>query len=233
MGVEPGYVSAAVFRVKGRFVADIFKEVDEELRRDSAAKLWKKHGRSVIWLAVAIVLSVAGVQGWRAYDLDQRRQLSDRYAAALDLAEGGNTTAGLNALIDMSGVDASGYAGLAAFEEARLRVENGDIDGAINVWDRIAAESPLGEGFRNTAELLSVLHQIDAGDPAALRGRLAPLATDDQPFRASARELLALIALREGDRAGARALYTKIADDREVPSGIRARAAQMLAVLKE
>ncbi len=68
---------------------------------------------------------------------------------------------------------------------------------------------------------------------AVLRGHLEPLAADGQPFHASARELLALIALREGDRAGARELYTKIADDREAPSGLHARAAQMLAALKE
>jgi hypothetical protein len=214
-------------------VADIFKEVDEELRRENLAKLWKKYGRAVIGLAVAVVLAVAGVQGWRAYDLDRRGALSDRYAAALDLARGGETAAGLNGLIDLSEPDADGYAGLAAFEEARLRVESGDIEGAIRVWDQIAAGSGLGEGFRNVAEVLSVMHQIDSGDAAVLRGRLEPLATDGAPFRATARELLALIALREGDRAGARELYTRIADDREAPSGLRARATQMLAALKD
>ena len=214
-------------------MADIFKEVDEDLRREKLTKLWKKHGREVIGLALMIVLAVAGVQGWRAYDLDRRGTLSDRYAAALDLAADGDTAAGLNALIDLSEADGSGYAGLAAFEEARLRVASGDIGGAIALWDRIAAESGLGEGFRSAATLLSVLAQIDAGDPGVLGGRLEPLAAAGEPFRATARELLALLALREGDRAGARELYAKIADDREAPSGLRQRATQMLTALKE
>lgn len=214
-------------------MADIFKEVDEDLRREKLTKLWKKHGREFIGLAVAVVLGVAGVQGWRAYDLDRRGKLSDSYAAALELAADGDTSAGLNALIDLSEADGGGYAGLAALEEARLRVASGDIGGAIALWDRIAAESGLGEGFRSAATLLSVLHQIDAGDPGVLRGRLEPLAVEGAPFRATARELLALLALGEGDRAGARELYTKIADDREAPSGLRQRATQMLAALKE
>ncbi len=214
-------------------MADIFKEVDEDLRRESLEKHWKKHGRSAIGLAVAIVLAVAGVQGWRAYDLDRRSKLSDRYAAALELAADGDTSAGLNALIDLSEADGGGYAGLAAFEEARMRVASGDIGGAIAVWDRIAAESGLGGGFRSAATLLSVLHQIDAGDPGVLRVRVGPLAAAGVPFRATARELLALLALSEGDRAGARELYTKIADDLEAPSGLRQRATQMLAALKE
>jgi len=66
-----------------------------------------------------------------------------------------------------------------------------------------------------------------------LRARLQPLATDSQPFRSTARELLAVIALGEGDAAAARGLYTQISDDREAPAGLRQRATQMLAVLKE
>jgi len=214
-------------------VADIFKEVDEDLRRDNLEKLWKKYGLQIIGLAAAVVLGVAGVQGWQYYDLDQRGKLSDRYGAALELTLGGETAAGLDAMIDLSEASGNGYAGLAAFEEARLRVESGDTGGAIEVWDRIAAGSGLGPGFAEAATLFSVLHQIDDGDPAVLRARLQPRATDSQPFRSTARELLAMIALGEGDTAAARALYTKISDDREAPAGLRQRATQMLAALEE
>ncbi len=215
-------------------MADIFKEVDEDIRRDNLEKLWKKYSFQIIGLAVAVVVGVGGVQGWQAYDLDQRSQLSDRYGAALALTQDGETTAGLDAMIDLSEVSGEGYAGLAAFEEARLRVESGDTGGAIALWDRIAEGSGLGPGFKEAATLFSVLHQIDNGSPAALRARLQPLASDDsQPFRATARELLAVIALGEGDTAAARELYTKISDDREAPAGLRQRATQMLAALKE
>ena len=171
--------------------------------------------------------------GWQADDLDQRSKFSDRYGAARELAQGGETTAGLDAMIDLSEASGDSYAGLAAFEEARLRVESGDTGGAIAVWDRIAEGSGLGPGFKEAATLFSILHQIDSGDPAALRARLQPLAADSQPFRSTARELLALIALGEGDTAAVRDIYTKISDDREAPAGLRQRATEMLAALKE
>lgn len=214
-------------------MADIFKEVDEELRRDQAEKLWKKYGRYVIAVAALVVLAVAGLQLWRTYELDRRQELSDRYAAALELAADGDTTGALDVLGAISDASASGYPGLAALEQARLRAESGDTAGAIAIWDRIAADSSLGEGFRGAATLLSVLHQMDEGDPAELRGRLAPLAAEGRPYRASANELLAVLALRDGDRAGAQALYERIVDDPEAPAGLRNRAAQMLAAIKE
>ncbi len=214
-------------------MADIFKEVDEAIREERFGKLWKKYGRHMISVAVAVVLGVAGIQGWSAYDLDRRSGLSDRYSAALGQAAAGDTAAALNALLDLADAGGDGYAGLAAFERARVLADSGDIDGARAVWDRIAESSELGPAFRGAAVLLSVMHQLDEGDPAALRARLGPLAAEGQAFRATALELLALLALREGDRAAARAHYTTIADDREAPLGIKTRATQMLTALKD
>ena len=146
-------------------MADIFKEVDEDLRRDNLEKLWKKYSFQIIGMVVAVVLAVAGVQGWQAYDLDQRGKLSDRYGAALDLAQDGDTAAGLDALIDMSEASDSGYAGLAAFEEARLRVESGDTAGAIALWagqcDSVAFHD---QGLRFDRFEVGLRHRIGGSD---------------------------------------------------------------------
>lgn len=213
-------------------MADIFKEVDEDLRRDNAAKVWKKYGTYFIGVAVAIVLAVAGLQMWRAYDLDQRGKLSDRFSEVLDAAARGDNVSAQEALRDLSDPASGGYGGLAAFEDARLRADGGDIDGAIAIWDRISETSSLGESLQTAAVILSVLHQIDTGDAQSLRHRLEPLSAEGQAYRAAALELLALVALRQGEQETARTLYGTLADDRNAPAGARARATQMLAALK-
>jgi hypothetical protein len=75
------------------------------------------------------------------------------------------------------------------------------------------------------------MHQIDDGDPAALQGRLDGLSGPGEPFRASALEMSAVLALRAGDKEKARSLYTQIVDDLGAPTGLRGRATQMLAAL--
>ena len=219
-------------RAKGAIVADIFKEVEDDLRRDNAAKIWKKYAPLIIGVAVAVVLAVAGFQAWRAYDLDQRGKLSDQFAAALDATAKGDIAKAEEMLRQLSDPAAGGYRGLAAFEEAQLRVRDDDIAGAIAIWDRIAENSALGQGLQNAAVILSVMHQVDTGDVAALRRRLEPLTAEGQPYRAAALEMSALLALRQGESEAARSFYSSIADDRAAPAGARARAAQMLAALK-
>lgn len=214
-------------------MADIFREVDEDLRRENLEKIWKKYGKIILAVAAAIVLGVAALQAWRYYDLTRRQDLSERFAQALAQAEGGEQAAALDALARMSEAGGGGYPGLAAFEQARLLAETGDVAGAVALWERIAADSELGAGFRATATLLAVMRQIEDGDPDALRRRLEPLAGEGAPFRGSALELMAALALRTGNRAEARELYTKIADDLTLPLSIKQRAAQMVAALKD
>ena len=75
------------------------------------------------------------------------------------------------------------------------------------------------------------MHELDKGDPTALRRDLEPLAAHNSAWRFTAIELSAALAVRSGDMAKARELYAKLADDSETPVGLRGRAAEMLAAL--
>ena len=45
-------------------MSDIFREVDEEVRREQLKKLWDRYGNFVI---AALILVVVGVAAWRGY----------------------------------------------------------------------------------------------------------------------------------------------------------------------
>jgi hypothetical protein len=211
-------------------VTDIFREIDEELRQDQFKRLWKRYGAYVVGVVALIVIGVGGYQAWQAWDFEQRMERSDRYAAALDQLRAGDQAAAAAALAELA-ASGGGYAVLASFEQAGLKAESGDVAGAIALWDQLARDDTAGPAFRGLAILLSVAHQIDNGDPGALEARLQPLLEQGNPFRPSAVELTAALALRAGDTARARELYTGLADDRAAPTGLRTRAAQMLEAL--
>ncbi len=213
-------------------MTDIFKEVEEELKKEQAAHLWSKYGRYVIAAAVAIVLATAGYNLWLKWDQSRREERSDIFAAAADLAAKTETEAALSSFVQLGGPD-GGYGTLAVFERARLLAGAGDAAGAIALWDQLAVDDQAGSAFKSLATVLSVLHQIDEGDAAALTARLDPLTRAGNGFRPVALELTAALALRDGDRTRARDLYILIADDLNAPAGLRARSAQMLEALKE
>lgn len=212
-------------------MADIFKEVEEDLRRDKAAEWWKKYSLFIYAAAAVVVIGVAGYQGWRAYDLKLRGERSDAYAGALASAAAGDPEEARRALAALSDPSGSGYGLLAALSEANLAVEAGDLERAEAIWRALAQNDGAGAALSDLAALYGVMRRMNDGDPAALRGELATLSAPEAPYRFSALELLAALALREGDSAAAREHLTQITDDPAAPAGSRSRAAELLASL--
>ncbi len=213
-------------------MSDIIREVDEELRREDWEKVWQKYGRFVIAGAVGIVLATAAVVGWRAYDESQRIAEGERFAAAVAQVENAERPDQAAEIMAALAADApAGYATLARFREAKYRADAGDRPAAIALYDSLASDTAVEPMLRDLATLYSVRMQIAGGDPAALTARLAPLTEEGNPWRYSAGELTAVLALVAGDTEAARRTYAPLADDPGSPESLRARAAEMLRAL--
>jgi hypothetical protein len=212
-------------------VSDIFTEVDEEVRRDQAFKYWQRYGKFVIAGAVAIVVATGGYVAYRDWSRKQAMAEGARFIAAADLAAQGQAAPAATAFADIAKDGPAGYAALARLRAAALKAEAGDAAGAAEMYRAIAADSSIEHDLRDAATILAALQVAGSADPAELEKQLAPLTTPRNAWRHAAWEIMAVAAARSGDTSKARELYTKIADDAEAPAGMRARAAEMLAVL--
>ena len=212
-------------------MSDIFREIDEELRRENFAKLWQRYGKYVIALAVLLVIGTALVVGWREYQVQLQQSAGVRYAAALDLVAQGKDKAAADAFAALANDAKGGRAVLARFEEAALRAKGEDTPAAIALYNGIAQDGSLPSVYRDLATLLAARLALDHGDPKAVIAQLQPLTDGANAWHPTALELTALAQLKSGDKAAARATYQKLADDLNSPTGLRARAAEMVAAL--
>jgi hypothetical protein len=208
----------------------LFREVDEDLRHEQFAKLWKAYGGYVVAAALAIVLGVAGYQLWRNYDIRTREEKGAAYARAMAAVEAGRLDEAAKGFADLA-ARGGGYGVLARLQEAALKDKRGDRAGAVALYRALAEDGSADRVLRDLATLRAALVEMDDSDPAAIARRVGELAVDGNPWRASAREILAALAFKAGDREKARALYAQVADDPEAPDGLRARAAEMLAAI--
>lgn len=214
-------------------MSDIIREVDEELRRENWENLWKKYGKYLVGAALAAVLGTAAVVGWREYDRSTRIEAGNTFAELIERVENTRDPAVAADMIAsyLETAPPEGYATLAQLREAKLRADAGENEMAIALYDELAADGDAPPLFRDLAALYSVRMQIDDGNPETLMSRLEPLAADGNPWRYTARELQAVLALRSGDTARARELFTRLADDMDAPDSLRTRATEMLRAL--
>jgi hypothetical protein len=212
-------------------LSDIFREIDEELRRENFLKLWQRYGKYAIAAAVVLVVGTAMFAGWRQYETRRREAEGMRYQAALDLATAGKDKEAANAFAAIVQGGGAGRAILARFEEAGLDTKDKDEAGAAAIYDGIAKDGSVQQVYRDLATLLSARLVVDK-DPKAAAEKLAPLTGAGNPWHASALELTAIADLNEGDKAKALATYQHLADDLKAPDGLRQRAAEMVAALQ-
>ncbi len=211
-------------------MSEIFREIDEELRRDNLLKLWSRYGRYVVAVVVLALAAAGGIAAWRAHQLSVRQAQSARFASALALAQSGKSAdaATVFATIDKEG---GGYTVLASFENAAMLAKAGDRKKAAAAYLQITEASGLSPTFRDLAVLLSVMQETPDDNPKAAIARLAPLTATGAPWRPTALELTAAAQLKLGDKKAALEIYRGLADDLSAPRSLRARAAEMAAAL--
>ena len=212
-------------------MSDIFTEVDEDLRRERALKLWKQYGNYVLAAAVAIVAGTAGYVAWQDYSRKQAESAAAQYVVALDEAKSANSADSGKALASIAQGGPAGYAALARLEEAGLKANAGERAQAVELYRKIAADGGVNRELRDAATLLAALNMTDTASPADLDKELTSLAAPTSPWRYLAWEIQALAAAKAGQMDDARKLYSRISDDPEAPTSVRARAAEMLAAL--
>jgi len=211
-------------------VADIFQEVDEEVRRERLEQLWKKHGNLIV--AVALVI-LAAIGGWRAYSWWQDKKAAEAgaaFEAASTLADEGKHQEAEAAFAKLAAEGTPGYRALARFREA-AQLALHDPKAAVGIYEALASDASIDRLLQDLAAVRAGLILVDSAPYADLRARLEPLAAVDRPFRHSARELLALSAWRSGDGAAARRWIDSIVGDPETPAGIRNRVEVLLALI--
>jgi len=212
----------------------LLREIDEDIRHEKYAELWKKYGVYVIIAGVLMVGVVAGHQGWRAYDLNTREEASNKLIGAQELIRADPATAE-QALLSLAEDGPNGYAMLAQFQSAALIGERGDRElAAAAYWE--LSEQDIDPMYRSLATILGAQQILAkptaAANPDGLMARLEPVAAPDNPWRFSARELQAVIALQTGDTDRARQLFSGLAEDPQAPAGIRSRANELLAAIE-
>lgn len=210
-------------------MSDVFREVDEEVRREQLKKLWERYQ----YLIVGVVfLVVAGVGGWRVFEWNQTRQaerIGTQFENAVVLADAGKHDAAEKIFAQIAVDGTPAYRPLARIRQAAELAQT-DPKAATEIYKQISADNSVEQVLRDLASLRAAGLLIDAGSYVDARKLLEPLAQPAREFRHAARELLALNAWKSGDRPGAMKWYAAILTDPEAPASSRTRVEMLIAL---
>jgi hypothetical protein len=212
-------------------MADIFREIDEEVRRDKAAAIWNKYGNVFIAIAVIAVLGVAAWQYWQHRENQASQIVGARFEAALKSSRDGNGAEAETILKELVETAPAGYRQISRF---RLAAETAKRDGAAGVaaFEALANDASLEQLYRDLARLRAGTLKVDLSPYAEVRTALEPLATPGGIWRHSAREMLGIAALKANMFEDAGRWFDVIVTDPQAPAVLRQRTDLYLALVR-
>ncbi len=204
-------------------MADIFQEVDEEVRRERLQKLWERYGNFII---AGCILIIVGVGAWRGYEWWQNKKAGESGVAfenAVMLAQAGKHQEAEAAFAKLASDGTAGYRTLSRLREA-AELASTDKSAAVKAYDEIAADKSVGPVIQQLATVRAGYLLVDTAPYSEMRSRLEPVTAADKVYRHSARELLALSAWKSGDTSAVKQWTGMIISDPRSPDGTRSRA---------
>ena len=165
-------------------MSDIFQEIDEDLRQDKVARLWKAYGKYLVALAVFIILVIASYRFIEHKNEKNREQTSELYELASETGRSGDKKAAIELLSDEMFDENIGYSIISKLRKAALAKSNNDLEGTEIVLKEIITNEDIPLYLRDLARL-----KLFASDSDNNSSQLEVLIEEEGPWKFLALEL--------------------------------------------
>lgn len=203
------------------------REVDDEYRRSQLEGYWRRYGRILAIVVVALLVALAALLYWREDRVSRAGATGEAFNLALTKIDAGNAAAAAPTLADLAKTGSPGYRGAALLEQAAIAVQTGAPDKGIALYRTVAADTTLPKAFRDLATIKATRQEYDTLPPATVIDRMKPFAVPGDPWFAVAGEMTAVAELRLHHPDRATPLLIAIVRDANATPSIRNRAAQL------
>ncbi len=210
----------------------LFREVSEDVEKEQFMRFWKKYGKKIAVtssVVLLIVFSVLGVVLYKNWKIEQNAVI---YAEAINQSLY-KPQAAQKVFQNLIEQDFDGFALLSRIQIAAIELDQGQEAQGFATLKSIGADKTVAAPFRNLVNTILAYHLLDkAGTEKEIIELLEPLNKENSLWRGSAREILALVALKKSENARAIELLELNITDANLPDSFKIRAKEMLSVIK-
>ena len=209
---------------------EFIKEVDDELKEERLAKLWRRLAPSIVGFSVGIILFVAGIVGGENYSENKSQRIGDDFTSAVVLINEKDIDTALIVLDEITDEASDGYVTMAKMKKATLLIKQNKVEEGLNVFLDLE-KSAFDQSFKDMATIMYVLNAMDYKSSDELLKKIERLTVNSE-WSFSALELKAFLFLKKNDKNSANEVFEKILSKKNPPSTLAGRARDMIDHLK-
>ena len=209
-------------------MANIFREVDEDIRKERYINLFRKYGIYVVGIIIIIVGSLAGIQFYAGYKVDKNEML---FAEYIDIIENNsdNTLEKLSESGDTSNIFLNG---MYLLKESDLLVASGQIDQATLLLSEAINNNTLNKIHNDVAIYKLLMINIETFNIEEIKSYQSKLNSEVDAFYLI-EELIAIKFLIEGQKEDAIKKFSELSANNNVPIEIKNRSAVFIKIANQ
>lgn len=216
---------------ESRAIDNFFREVSEDVQNDKLKKIWDTYGLHII-IAIIVILTIAvSFETLKAWKIKRNETWSDAYAYALNLQNQGKYDESMNVLGEISQKNKGIYRDLSEIQKSNILFEQGKNAEALDLLEKIVNDESIDPKMRHITAVKLASYKLDTAPREEIEKLLAPLMNEESSWKNIAKEMLAMLEIREGNIEKAKEIYGEILNSPDLSDGLKLRVQDMLSAL--
>ena len=209
-------------------MANIFREVDEDIRKERYINLFRKYGVYAIAIIVIIVGTLAGIQFYSGYQVSKNEILFAEYINIIE----NNSDDTLEKLSDSGNTSNLFLNGMYLLKRSDLLVASGQIDQANLILSEAIENNTLNKIHNDVAIYKLLMINIETLSIEEIKSYQNKLISEVDAFYLT-EELIAIKFLIEGQKEDAIKKFSELSTNNSVPIEIKNRSAVFIKIANQ
>ena len=209
-------------------MANIFREVDEDIRKERYINLFRKYGVYAIAIIVIIVGTLAVIQFYSGYQVNKNEMLFAEYINIIE----NNSDDTLEKLSDSGNTSNLFLNGMYLLKRSDLLVASGQIDQATLLLSEAIENNALNKIHNDVAIYKLLMINIETLSIEEIKSYQNKLISEVDAFYLT-EELIAIKFLIEGQKEDAIKKFSELSTNNSVPIEIKNRSAVFIKIASQ
>ena len=195
----------------------LLKEIETDLKNEQLKSLWDQYGLFIIIFVALALTAAVSFETFKTWNAKRNQELSNAYAVAVSLQNQGRFDESLSLLQNLAKSQHGVYGDIARLQIANIYFEQDKNTEASDVLQQLAEDSSANPQMRDIAIIKLASYKLDTdASSEEIANLLEPLTEDSGVWANVAHELLAMVAIKDGDMNAALQQYQAIANASKV-----------------
>ena len=211
-------------------MANIFNEVDEDIRKERYKNLWSNYGKYIIGFLILIVITFSLTQYFQAKNISDNKAILDLYYSAAEKIEKNQLDFANQELEIVYSEKNKTLAALSGFKLSETYLKNNQKEAALSLLEEITDNSSLETIYRELALYKYIMINFENININDIENKIASIGVNKKILSPYFQEIIGIKYLTIGSIKKANSIFTDLLFKEGTPFDLKMRLDKLIQI---